>query len=121
MSHSLSIRIEVICEVMNRAICSITINIPKEVLSALGKDKAEFEADTRLWLATRLFQEKYCLWAKQPVYGLKRLEFKDYLQSNKVDIYRYDNDELDIYRKLNAAEEQLMEGKVLDGLLLCKV
>ncbi|MGI6487105.1 MAG: UPF0175 family protein [Syntrophothermaceae bacterium] len=94
----------------------ITINIPKEVLSALGKDKAEFEADTRLWLATRLFQEKILSLGKAAsIAGLKRLEFKDYLQSNKVDIYRYDNDELDIYRKLNAAEEQLMEGKVLDG------
>ncbi len=73
----------------------ITIDIPEEILSNMGKNKTEFEAETRLLLATHLFTDKkVSLGEAAQIAELKRLDFMEYLQANKIDIYRYEDEEL---------------------------
>jgi len=74
----------------------------------MGKDKHEFESETRVWLATHLFVEKILSLGKAAeLAGIGRLEFLEYLQTQKVDVYRYDDEEL--------AEELENIKKVLKG------
>ena len=73
----------------------INIEIPEEVLSNMGKERKEFEAETKLWLATKLFLDKEVSLGKAAmVAGLARLDFMKYLQEQKIDIYRYEEGEL---------------------------
>lgn len=73
----------------------ITIEVPEEVLSNMGKERKEFEEETRLWLASKLFVEKELSLGKAAVLaGQSRLEFMNYLQKQKIDIYRYEDGEL---------------------------
>jgi predicted HTH domain antitoxin len=73
----------------------IRIDIPEEILSNMGKNKDEFAAEIKLLLATHLFMEKKVSLGKAAqIAELKRLDFMEYLQANKIDIYRYEDEEL---------------------------